>query len=225
MLDKLIRRYHGNNIDDLYVVVGASQVLPSTIVTALKDVLEEEKKAKINEDNKASLLEAEKMIEAQRKKEKAKKKSYFGVIVSGMTNVQVRFAKCCNPVPGDEIIGFITNFRGISVHRADCSNIDSMQSDKNHRIVDVQWEKESQELYSARIEIHAMDRPNLISDIISLVNELKIPLNAMNVESKKDKTAVIHLSLLIKDVNLLEECLKRIRKLSSVTDAFRTGNV
>ena len=78
MLDKLIRRYHGNNIEDLYVVVGASQVLPSTIVTALKDVIEEEKKAKINEDNKASLLEAEKMIDAQRKKEKAKKKSYFG---------------------------------------------------------------------------------------------------------------------------------------------------
>jgi len=225
MLDKLIRRYHGNNIEDLYVVVGASQVLPSTIVTALKDVIEEEKKAKLNEDNKASLLEAEKMIEAQRKKEKAKKKSYFGVIVSGMTNVQVRFAKCCNPVPGDEIIGFITNFRGISVHRADCSNIDAMKSDKTHRIVDVQWEKESQELYSARVEIHAMDRPNLISDIISLVNELKIPLNAMNVESKKDKSAVIHLSLLIKDVNLLEECLKRVRKLSSVTDAFRTGNV
>lgn len=225
MLDKLIRRYHGNNIEDLYVVVGASQVLPSTIVTALKDVIEEEKKAKLNEDNKASLLEAEKMIKAQRKKEKAKKKSYFGVIVSGMTNVQVRFAKCCNPVPGDEIIGFITNFRGISVHRADCSNIDAMKSDKTHRIVDVQWEKESQELYSARVEIHAMDRPNLISDIISLVNELKIPLNAMNVESKKDKSAVIHLSLLIKDVNLLEECLKRVRKLSSVTDAFRTGNV
>jgi len=123
MLDRLIRRYHGNNIEDLYVVVGASQVLPSTIVTALKDFIEEEKKAKINEDNKASLLEAEKMIEAQRKKEKAKKKSYFGVIVSGMNNVQVRFAKCCNPVPGDDIIGFITNFRGISIHRTDCTNI------------------------------------------------------------------------------------------------------
>jgi len=225
MLDKLIRRYHGNNIEDLYVVVGASQVLPSTIVTALKDVIEEEKKAKINEDNKASLLEAEKMIDAQRKKEKATKKSYFGVVVSGMSNVQVRFAKCCNPVPGDEIIGFITNFRGISIHRADCSNIEAMKNDKTHRIVDVEWEKESQELYSARVQIHAMDRPNLVSDIISLVNELKIPLNAMNVETRKDKSAVIHLSLLIKDVNLLEECLKRLRKLSSVTDAFRTGNV
>ena len=224
MLPRLIRRYHGNNIEDLYVVVGASQVLPSTIVTALKDFIEEEKKAKINEDNKASLLEAEKMIEAQRKKEKAKKKSYFGVIVSGMSNVQVRFAKCCNPVPGDDIIGFITNFRGISIHRTDCTNIEEIKNDKTHRIVDVQWEKESQELYSARVQINAFDRPNLVSDIISLINDLKIPLNAMNVETKKDGSVTLHLSLLIKDINLLEESLKRLRKLSNVSDAFRIGN-
>ena len=115
------------------------------------------------------------------------------------------------------------NFRGISIHRADCSNIESMKNDKTHRIVDVSWEKESQELYSARVQIHAMDRPNLVSDIISLVNELKIPLNAMNVETRKDKSAVIHLSLLIKDVNLLEECLKRLRKLSSVNGCIPNG--
>ena len=225
ILDKLIRRYHGNNIDDLYVVVGASQVLPSTIVTALKDFLEEEKKAKINEDNRLSLIEAEKMIDAQKKKEKAKKKSYFGVVVAGMSNVQVRFAKCCNPVPGDQIIGFITNFRGISIHRSDCANIDAIKNDKTHRIVEVSWEKESQELYSARVQIHALDRPNLVSDIIALINELKIPLNAMNVETRKDASVMIHLSLLIRDINLLEECLKRLRKLSSVVDAFRIGNV
>lgn len=225
MLDKLIRRYHGNNIDDLFVVVGASQVLPSTIVTALKEAQEEEKRAKINEDNKLSLIEAEKMIEAQKKKEKAKKKSYFGVVVAGMSNVQVRFAKCCNPVPGDQIIGFITNFRGISIHRSDCANIDAIKNDKTHRIVEVSWEKESQELYSARVQINAMDRPNLVSDIIALVHDLKIPLNAMNVETRKDASVMIHLSLLIKDINLLEECLKRLRKLSSVMDAFRIGNV
>jgi guanosine-3',5'-bis(diphosphate) 3'-pyrophosphohydrolase len=225
ILDKLIRRYHGNNIDDLFVVVGASQVLPSTIVTALKEAQEEEKRAKINEDNKLSLIEAEKMIEAQKKKEKAKKKSYFGVVVAGMSNVQVRFAKCCNPVPGDQIIGFITNFRGISIHRSDCANIDAIKNDKTHRIVEVSWEKESQELYSARVQINAMDRPNLVSDIIALVHDLKIPLNAMNVETRKDASVMIHLSLLIKDINLLEECLKRLRKLSSVMDAFRIGNV
>jgi GTP pyrophosphokinase len=207
------------------VVGGASQGLPSTVVTALKDALEEEKKAKINEDNKLSLLEAEKQIEAQRKKDKAKKKSYFGVIVSGMNNVQVRFAKCCNPVPGDEIMGFITNFRGISIHRADCSNIEELKNDQTHRVIDVEWEKESTELYSARIQIQATDRPNLVSDIISVVNEMKIPLNAMNVETKKDATVLLHLSLLIKDINLLEECLRRMRKVTSIIDAFRIGNL
>jgi len=225
MLDRLIRRYHGSNLEDLYVVVGASQVLPSTIVTALKDSLEEDKKAKANEDNKVSIMEAEKQIELQRKKEKAKKKSYFGVIVSGMNNVQVRFAKCCNPVPGDDIIGFITNFRGISIHRSDCPNLEEINKDSKHRIVEVEWEKENTELYSARIQIHAFDRTNLISDIIALVNELKIPLNALNVETKKDAMVLIHMSLLIKDINLLEECLKRLRKIKDVVDAFRIGNV
>jgi GTP pyrophosphokinase len=147
------------------------------------------------------------------------------VVVAGMSNVQVRFAKCCNPVPGDQIIGFITNFRGISIHRSDCANIDAIKNDKTHRIVEVSWEKESQELYSARVQIHALDRPNLVSDIIALINELKIPLNAMNVETRKDASVMIHLSLLIRDINLLEECLKRLRKLSSVVDAFRIGNV
>lgn len=85
--------------------------------------------------------------------------------------------------------------------------------------------KESQELYSARVQIHALDRPNLVSDINALINELKIPLNAMNVETRKDASVMIHLSLLIRDINLLEECLKRLRKLSSVVDAFRIGNV
>ncbi len=226
VLDRLIRRYHGNNIEDLYVVVGASQVLPSTIVSAMKEAQDDEKKARINEDNKLSLLEAEKMIEAQKKKEKAKSKgkSFFGVTVSGMNNVQVRFAKCCNPVPGDDIIGFITNFRGISIHRADCANIEPLKLDKNHRIVDVEWEKNSTELYSARVQIHAMDRPNLVSDIISLVNDLKVPLNAMNVETKKDGDVIIYLSLLIKDINLLDEILKRLRKLKNVKDAYRVGN-
>jgi len=225
MLDRLIRRYHGNNIEDLYVVVGANQVLPSTIVTALKDSIEEDKKAKAFEDNKVSIMEAERQIEAQKKKEKAKKKSYFGVVVSGMSNVQVRFAKCCNPVPGDEIMGFITNFRGISIHRSDCPNIEEIKRDNKHRIVDVEWEKENTELYSARIQIHAYDRPNLVSDIISLVNDLKIPLNALNVETKKDGMVLLHLSLLIKDINLLEEILKRLRKIQNVVDAFRIGNV
>ena len=166
------------------------------------------------------------MIEAQKKKEKAKskKKSFFGVTVAGMNNVQVRFAKCCNPVPGDDIEGFITNFRGISIHRSDCVNIEPLKRDKNHRIVDVEWEKDGTELYSARIQIHAADRPNLVSDVISLVNDLKVPLNAMNVEAKKDGDVTIYLTLLIKDINLLDEILRRLRKLKNVNDAYRLGN-
>lgn len=225
-LDKLIRRYHGNNIEDLYVVVGASQVLPSTIVSALKEAQDKEKRASIQKDNKQSLLEAEKIIEENKKKTAlGKKKSIFGVTVAGMDNVEVRFAKCCAPVPGDDITGFITSVRGISIHRSDCSNIKGMKKTSPDRFVDVSWEDSGDDLYSARIEVRAFDRNNLVSDVIFEINELRIPLNAIKAETSKDDITTIYLSLLIRDINLLEETLRRLRKIDSVIDAFRTGNI
>lgn len=222
MLDKLIRRYHGNSIEDLYVVVGANQVLPSLIVSALKEAVEEGIKAKQNEDNLTSLKNAEKQIEASKKKAKEKQpKSFFGVRVTGMNNVQVRFAKCCNPLPGDSIVGYITNFRGISIHRKDCSNLLSLNIDDEHRLIDVEWENENKELYSARIQINALDRPNLVTDVMMIVTDLKIPLNAIDAETKKDGTSVLHISLLIKDSNLLNEVMKRLRKIENVVEVFR----
>lgn len=224
-LEKLIRRYHGNSIEDLFVVVGANQVIPSVVVSALKDAIEESIRAKQNEDNEASLRNAEKQIEASRKKAKEKQsKSFFGVKVTGMNNVQVRFAKCCNPLPGDSIVGYITNFRGISIHRTDCTNLSSLNIDDEHRMIDVEWETESKELYSARLQINAVDRPNMVTDVMLVVTELKIPLNAIDAESKKDGTCVVHMSLLIRDINLLNETMKRLRKINSVTDVFRIGN-
>ncbi|HSP47705.1 MAG TPA: TGS domain-containing protein, partial [Clostridiaceae bacterium] len=222
MLDKLIRRYHGNSIEDLYVVVGANQVLPSLIVSALKEAVEEGIKAKQNEDNLTSLKNAEKQIEASKKKAKEKQpKSFFGVRVTGMNNVQVRFAKCCNPLPGDSIVGYITNFRGISIHRKDCPNLLSLNIDDEHRMIDVEWENENKELYSARIQINAMDRPNLVTDVMMIVTDLKIPLNAIDAETKKDGSSVLHISLLIKDSNLLNEVMKRLRKIENVIEVFR----
>ncbi|NLC66405.1 MAG: bifunctional (p)ppGpp synthetase/guanosine-3',5'-bis(diphosphate) 3'-pyrophosphohydrolase, partial [Clostridium sp.] len=224
-LDKLIRRYHGNNIEDLYVVVGASQVLPSTIVSALKEAGDKEKRALVQKDNKQTLLEAERKIKEDKKKAQSKKKSIFGVTVAGMDNVEVRFAKCCAPVPGDDIVGFITSVSGISIHRSDCSNITGMKKKNPDRFVDVSWEDSGDDLYSARIEVRAFDRNNLVSDVIYEINELKIPLNAIKAETNKDDITTIYLSLLIRDINLLEETLKRLRKIDSVMDAFRTGNV
>lgn len=142
-----------------------------------------------------------------------------------MDNVEVRFSKCCNPLPGDDIVGYITNFRGISVHRADCSNLKTLrEKEEPSRFVGVEWESQSQELYSARLKIEAVDRPALLTDVMLVLNEMKVAINSVNAENKKNGEAVVNLSLLVSNIALLNELSRRIKKLPSVLDVQRMGN-
>lgn len=143
-----------------------------------------------------------------------------------MGNVEVRFAKCCNPLPGDEIIGYITNFRGISVHRTDCDNVKALkEKEEDSRFVKVEWETQSEELYSARLRVEAEDRPSLLTDVMLVLNEMKVSINSVSAENQKNGEAVIHLSILVSNIHLLTELSKRIKKLPSVIDVLRVGNL
>lgn len=223
-LHKIINKYHGHSIDDLYVVVGSGQVAASFVVSFLlaeTKVKAEEVTIREREESAEELMaDAKKM--AERRKKKAK--NFFGVTVTGMDNVEVRFAKCCNPVPGDDIQGYITNFRGISVHRQDCPNLQALlKAEEPARFVAVAWEGQSQELYSARLRVVAEDRPNLLTDLMLVINEFRLGMNALNAESKEDGHSVINLSLMVSDTRLLNEVIKRIRKLPSIEEAYRVG--
>lgn len=225
-LQKLIDKYHGNNLDDLLALVGSGQIAASYMVSFLLEGLEEknEKPPTLEEEliSASALVEDSKKKAEERRKKKAK--NFFGVTVTGMDNVEVRFAKCCNPLPGDGIIGYITNFRGISVHRTDCTNLSALKAkEEASRFIQVEWESQSEEVYSARLRIEAMDRPNLLTDIMLILNEMKVAINSVNAENKQSGEAIIDLSLLVSNINLLNELSKRIRKLPSVQEVFRAG--
>lgn len=228
-LHKIISKYHGNSIDDLLVVVGTGQVTPAFIVNYLLEGLEEKEKQEKKITLEEELVNANALVEDSKRKaeEKRKKKSknFFGVTVTGMDNVEVRFSKCCNPLPGDDIIGYITNFRGISVHRTDCNNLKTLkEKEEVSRFVTVEWESQTEELYSARLKIEAADRPSLLTDVMLVLNELKVAINSVNAENKNNGEAVVNLSLLVSNISLLNEVIKRIRKIPSVLDVFRVGN-
>lgn len=228
-LDKMISKYRGHTIEDLYVLVGAGSISPSMLVSYFKAEADEKEKKEKSITLAEEVITAEKIIEDSRKKAEEKKKkkssSFFGVKVTGMDNVEVRFSKCCNPLPGDDIKGYITNFRGISVHRTDCPNyLALLKTEEKSRFVDVTWQSQSQELYSARLMIHADDRSNLLTDIMLLLGELKISINGMNAETKDGGKTNISISMLISSSSLLNEVIKRLRKIRSVTDVFRIGS-
>lgn len=228
-LHKIISKYHGNSIDDLLVVVGTGQVTPAFIVNFLIEGLDEKEKQEKKITLEEELINANALVEDSKRKaeEKRRKKSknFFGVTVTGMDNVEVRFSKCCNPLPGDEIIGYITNFRGISVHRTDCNNLKTLkEKEEVSRFVRVEWESQTEELYSARLKIEAQDRPSLLTDVMLVLNELKVAINSVNAENKNNGEAVVNLSLLVSNISLLNEVIKRIRRVPSVIDVFRVGN-
>ena len=133
----------------------------------------------------------------------------------------VKLSRCCNPLPGDEIIGYITKGRGVSVHRADCVNCKNLVTDEQ-RLIDVEWVKETSASYIAELEIYANDRNALLADITAVANDLKITLMSINARSvNNNRVAVITLGVEVSDTDKLNKLIKGIRKVDSVYDVHR----
>ncbi|MGO1370200.1 ACT domain-containing protein, partial [Senegalia sp. (in: firmicutes)] len=152
-------------------------------------------------------------------KSKINKKQSQGINISGIDNVKVRFAKCCNPVPGDEIKGYITRGRGVSVHRSDCPNI--VDLGKDQRFIDVDWAQEDKTSYQAELQVKGSDRPGLLSEITILLSEANLFVSSLNARTNKEKLAIINLTLEIKDINQLNNLIKRLKKVTGVLDVYR----
>jgi GTP pyrophosphokinase len=151
---------------------------------------------------------------------KPKKRIDQGIRVQGINDMMIRFSRCCNPVPGDEIIGYITRGRGVSIHKVDCSNVDFISAEKD-RLVKVEWIKTEELFYPVKIKIIADDRPNLVSDIMLIFSSLKITVSAINAINDKNNIANIDVTLSINNLNQFQEILKRIKKIKSVLTVKR----
>jgi GTP pyrophosphokinase len=151
---------------------------------------------------------------------KAKKQIDQGIRVQGINDVMIKFARCCNPVPGDEIIGYITRGRGVSVHKIDCSNIDFISNEKD-RLVKVEWIKTEELFYPVKIKIIADDRSNLVADIMLVFSNLKISVSAIHAVTNKNNIANIDIALSINNLDQLKEIIKKIKKVKSVLTVKR----
>ena len=154
------------------------------------------------------------------KTERKIKPSSNGIIVKGIDNCLVKLSKCCNPLPGDEIIGYITKGRGVSIHRKDCVNVKDLLKEEN-RIIDVSWVEEKQASYNVDIEIYANDRSGLLADVTKAISNIKANLVGVNARTGKDRIAVIELTVETKNIDELNGILKAIRKVDSVYEVKR----
>ncbi len=198
----------------MYAAVGYQGITAQQATNRLTEKLIEKEKP-VDLEN--SLIEAQQEVETKTKK----KSTGIGVNVKGVDNLMVRLSKCCNPVPGDEIIGFITKGRGVSVHRDDCPNI---KNEDEARLIDVEWEgvNRQRKNYSVDLEISGFDRNGLLNEILQVVNETNTDIVAVTGKSDKNKMAVIHLTILIQNVDHLRRIVDRIKHISDVFTVQRT---
>lgn len=212
--DKLLKRYNFNGLDDIYSSVGTGVVSPYSILSKLKD----EESEPITHEKTQSEIE-EQIAKSQKQKRKSNNNS--GVTVIGLDNLMVRFAKCCNPVPGDKIVGYVTKGRGISVHREDCSNFQHIISVRNEKVVDVSWTKSEGSSYEAEIEIITEDRTGYLSDVMIAITEVKVNLVALNAKTSKDSRVNVTIKVKIDSLEKLKELMKKLRRIKGTNDVYR----
>lgn len=150
-----------------------------------------------------------------------KRKGVQGIRVMGLENVLIRFSKCCRPLPGEDIIGFVTKGRGVAVHRSDCPNITSLELPAS-KVVQVEWDPEADVLYPVEIEVEAFDRVGVLKDILAQVVERQTNVSAADVKTKRGSMAFIKLVVDIKNIDHFGEVIAAIREVSDVYDVYRT---
>jgi GTP pyrophosphokinase len=217
-IEQLLKRYNMNSLDDIFVAAAVGDIMASTVVSKLKDAFIKGNK----QDPKVVEEQISKTINKNNDSASKAKNTNHSVVVKGISNILVRFAKCCNPVPGDEIIGYVTKGRGVSVHRKDCTNTASFMADIEHKLIDVQWGTAKGTDYITEIQVKAEDRDGLLSEIMELIIETKTYLCAVNAKTIKNNLAVVTIKIKISDIEHLKELMKKIKKLTGVLDIYRT---
>ncbi|MBP1889599.1 GTP pyrophosphokinase [Clostridium moniliforme] len=219
--EKMLKRYNIHQLEDLYANIGIGMISPSAFVARLKEDNADEKEKYSKETVEKNI---EEQIQKSERSDKNKEEKNYGITVKGLNNIMVRFAKCCNPVPGDEVLGYITKGRGVSIHRKDCSNLKTLIETEPEKIVEASFGKAKGSGYLAEIQIKTEDRMGILSEIMMTINEKGLPLNGLNANSAKGNVALINVKVKINSIEQLKEFMKAIRKIKGVLDVYRMNN-
>ena len=161
-----------------------------------------------------------KIEELSKARTKKPNPSNSGIIVKGIDNCLVKLSKCCNPLPGDEIVGYITKGRGVSVHRKDCKNVNDLISEES-RMIDVEWYNENKSSYQAEIQVNSNDRAGLLMDVLREIGTTKAKILGVNTKTTKEKIAILDITLEVENLEELNKAQKAIEKVNSVYEVRR----
>ena len=217
-LEAVLRKYGFRDWDSVLAAIGHGGLKEGQVFNKLVEAYDKENKKNLTDEQ---VLEA--ASETQEKLHIAKSKS--GIVVKGIHDVAVRFSKCCNPIPGDEIVGFVTRGRGITIHRTDCVNVLNMSETDRTRLIEAEWQQpdtKEKEKYMAEIQVYANNRTGLLVDLSKIFTERKIDLRSINSRTSKQEKATISMSFEIGSKEELRSLLEKIRQVESVIDVERT---
>jgi GTP pyrophosphokinase len=207
--EKLAIHFHLNSADNLFVEIGRGEITSGQIATALQTLgVHHEKQQPVEEP-------AQQTIELL-------PQGSGDVTIYGIDNILTQIAKCCRPVPGDEIVGFITKTRGITIHRSDCHNVQHAMEENSERLIEVEWNHEVNQCYTIMVEVIAMDRQGLLRDITTILANLEVNVLGVNTSTNKsDYSARMRLTLEIAGIAQLSRALNRIGQLPNVVEVYR----
>ena len=219
-LNRAFKAMNFSSADEAYQQLSNGGTLVSKFCNLLFGYYAEETKTEVKTNE--EVIDELKAAEARKAKLQRRNQDSPGIIVKGADNLMIKLAKCCNPVPGDEIVGFITKGRGISVHRCDCSNITSLPESEKARFIEVEWEDlKVGKSYNADICIIGTDRKGMLSDISRVCEDMDIHLSGVNAKSGKDGSLTMTITLSISSTQEMQKVLRNLRNIEGVLHVYR----
>jgi len=211
-LKRVAEKFNFSNAEDMYAAVGYNGITATQIAHRLTD--------KFRKRPEVDLEERLKELSSDLKKAPSRRKD-AGISVKGVDNLLIRLSKCCNPVPGDDIVGYITKGRGVSVHRSDCVNM--LNDSEENRFIEVEWEESPtfERDYNVDIEIFGYDRRGLLNEVLSVVNETKTNISSVTGKNDRNKMATITMSLSIRNINHLQKVVDKVKQIPDIYSVRR----
>lgn len=220
-IERVLAKRHISTSDDMYAALGFGELQPAGIINILTQDIREQKELQRKKQQEKDLLEDHKGI--KNNNANSKNKHDESVLIEGIDNLLVRLSHCCNPIPGDEIVGYITKGRGVSVHRTDCPNVKNAEQ-SGTRLIDVSWNVVSDDRthYNTDLEIQGYNRSGLLNDVLQAVNNTTKQLNSINGRIDHNKMATIDVTVGIRDKVHLQRVIDNIKRVPDVYVVKRT---
>ena len=223
-LTQVAKKFNQPSLEDLIATIGYGGIATSQVMPKVRDFYNKEVNRQEKEKRMQEKEDKIKQNFDEQEYAKKRKKKDNGITVKGLDNILVRFAKCCNPLPGDDIIGYITKGRGVAIHRKDCPNIKLDDEFLKNRLVEVEWNNPEKSKFEGEVKIIAIDRVGLLNDVIHIVSMEKLSISGINCRVLKDNTANISLLVEVNDISELKQLMKKIKSIPGVDEVSRMRN-